>query len=528
MLALIPLPKQFRETEGSFTLDGAYRSDFDLPLLSLYAKPSEDAAFCIRRDDSIVHEGYTLSVRPDGVLIKASSAIGAYYALQTVRRLASYDTGGREVPCCEIEDAPRFQWRGLQLDESRHFFGIETVKRLLDMMFAEKLNTFHWHLTDDQGWRIEIDRFPQLTAVGSRRRKTQIGGWESFLCDSEPHEGYYTKAQIRDIVAYAEARGITIVPEIDFPAHCASAMAAYPYLACVEKETEVPYYFGGYIPQLRHFDFRWNRTLCCGKDSTFDFVYGVLDEVCELFPSKYIHIGGDEAPHGEWQRCPACQQVMRDNRLQNETELQGWFENKVIAYLKDKGRVAVGWNELIRAEGIDRDNVAVQYWTRKRDAKAEAFVNNGGKAILSNHQSFYFDMPYAMYPLTNTYQYQPEDFGINLQKAQNVLGVEGELWSEWIPDRARLDFLAVPRMQALAEVAWSPPEQRDFGDFKRRLDCVKPSLAAQGIGYAEDDLSLPEDKARSRYIIKKFHRGNPYLEVQINNKLKGDNQDEVQ
>lgn len=528
MLSLLPLPKQYKETNGSYTLCGTYRSDFELPLLDACAKASENATLVIRREDGIDREGYILSVTPDSILIKASTQTGAYYALQTVRRLASYDTGGREVPCCEIKDAPQFRWRGLQLDESRHFFGEETVKRLLDMMFAEKLNVFHWHLTDDQGWRIAIDRFPLLTSIGSKRKGTQTGGWESFACDDIPYGGFYTKKQIRDIVDYAAKRGITIVPEIDFPAHCAAAMAAYPHLACFEKETEVPYYFGGIIPERRHFNLRWNRTLCCGKDSTFDFVFGVLDEICELFPSRYIHIGGDEAPHGEWKRCDACQQVMRKNGLNNETELQGWFENKVIAYLKEKGRIAVGWNELTHADNLDKDNVAIQYWTRKRDAKAEAFALSGGKTILSNHQSFYFDMPYAMYPLTDTYGYQPKRYGIDLTRADNVLGVEGELWSEWIPDRARLDFLAVPRMQALAEVAWSTPDSRDFAGFKQRLDALKPSLKALGIGYAEDDLALPDNKLRSNFIIKKFRRGNPYLEVEYNNKLKGDNQDEVQ
>ncbi|MBQ9228903.1 MAG: beta-N-acetylhexosaminidase [Eubacterium sp.] len=520
MPPLIPLPKQYTPRPGCFTLTAAYQSDFALPLLESIATPTDGAALCIRKDSDLPPEGYTLSVTPERLLIRAATKTGAYYALQTVRRLAGFDTGGREVPCCEIEDAPRYQWRGLQLDVSRHFFDTEEVKRLLELMFAEKLNVFHWHLTDDQGWRIELEGYPQLTAVGSKRERTHVGGWGSFRCDHVPHAGFYTKAQIREIVAFAAERGITVVPEIDFPAHSAAAMAAFPELACFEKQTDVPYYFGGLIPQWRHFDFRWNRTLCCGKDSTFDFVFGVLDELCALFPSPYIHIGGDEAPHGEWKRCPACQAVMQQNGLKNETELQGWFENKVIAYLREKGKTAIGWNELSHADNLEKDNVVLQYWTRKRDPKAEAFAADGGRMILSNHQAFYFDMPYALTPLSQTYRYRPEDFGITGKAAEQVLGVEGELWSEWLPDRAKLDFLAVPRMQALAEVAWSPPEARDFDHFMERWEQLKPSMTAQGVGYAENDLTLPAHPLRARYIKRKFRKGNPYLEVTMNNKLK--------
>ena len=531
-MKLIPIPKSYSEQDGQFTLPETPKvtSAFDLPLITDYTEAVTDGADVeITKDATLPEEGYRLQVTAQGIRIAASAKAGAYYALQSVRRLCSFDTGGREVPCCEIEDAPRYRWRGLQLDESRHFFGAAQVKRLLDMMFAEKLNIFHWHLTDDQGWRVQIDAYPLLTEIGSKRAYTQTGGWDSFQCEDKPHGGYYTKEDIRDIVAYAAERGITVVPEIDFPAHCASAMAAYPELACFPKETEVPGYFGGLIPQWKHGDFRWNRTLCCGKGSTFDFVFAVLDEICALFPSPYFHIGGDEAPLTEWKKCPQCQRVMRENGLQNETELQGWFEKRLIDYLKSKGKTAVGWNEITHAKGLNTaENVAVQYWTRKRDARAEQHINSGGKTVLSNHQAFYFDMPYAMYPLGNTYSYNPCEFGIADPDAVGILGVEGELWSEWIPDRARLEMLAVPRMQALAEVGWSPAEKRDFAGFLKRLETVKPTLRANGVNYAESGVALAEDAARSRTIVKKFRKGNPYLETEINKQLKGDNEDEIQ
>ncbi len=514
---IIPLPKKYTESSGVYLIDGKIKSDFRLDLLDDFAVFSDDASFVIEKDSSVPEEGYKLSVTPERLTVKASTKTGAYYALQSVRRLCGFDLGNREVPCCEIEDEPRFKWRGLHLDESRHFFGEKEVKRLLDFMFAEKLNTFHWHLTDDQGWRVEIKKYPLLTEIGSKRAYTQVGGWGSDKIEELEHGGYYTQQQISEIVEYAAERGITVVPEIDFPAHCAAAIAAYPYIACFETKTEVPGYFGGLIPEKQG-NYRWNRTLCCGKETTFEFVFGVLDELCSLFPSRYIHIGGDEAPSGEWKLCKDCQRVIKENDLKNEEQLQGWFENRLIAYLRGKGKTPIGWNEIIRAENLDNANnsVAIQYWTPRRDTFAENYAQKGGTMILSNHQSFYFDMPYAMMPLCNTYNYFPKNYGINNADAKNVLGVEGELWSEWIPDRAKLDLSAFPRMQALAEVAWTPEDRRDFDSFKRRLDELKPTFKKLGIGYAEDCISLNDDKKLKDEILEKFSCGDPCLEVKLN------------
>ncbi|MCR5207029.1 MAG: beta-N-acetylhexosaminidase [Eubacterium sp.] len=519
---VIPLPKKYTENEGVYRIDGKIRSDFDLPLIADYTEKSDGASFEIIKDEDVANEGYKLTVTPERLTVKASSKSGAYYALQTVRRLCNFDLGGREVPCCEIEDEPRFKWRGLHLDESRHFFGETEVKRLLDFMFTEKLNIFHWHLTDDQGWRIEIEKYPLLTEIGSKREYTQVGGWGSGDIEYIPHGGYYTQEQIKNIIAYAAERGITVVPEIDFPAHCAAAIAAYPGLACFEKKTEVPGYFGGLIPEKQG-NLRWNRTLCCGKESTFDFVFGVLDEICDLFPSEYVHIGGDEAPHGEWKRCEKCQSVMRKNALKNEKALQGWFESRLISFLKEKGKTAIGWNDIIECPGLDDDgkSLVIQYWTPKRDKHAERYAEGGGAMILSNHQSFYFDMTYAMMPLDATYNYNPRAFGIDAD-GDNVLGVEGELWSEWIPGREKLDLNAFPRMQALAEVAWSQENKRDFSDFKRRLDLLKPTLEKLGIGYAVDRVSLNKNIILSSKVQSEFRKGNPLFETELNKEYKAE------
>lgn len=528
MIYLIPAPKYCIETEGCFELPKAVKvkTDFDLKLLDNYVEYSDDASIVINKDSSISEEGYKLSIDKDIVKINASTKTGAYYALVSLWKLLKVELGVNKAPCCEIDDEPNFKWRGLQLDESRHFFGIDEVKRLLDNMFLEKLNVFHWHLTDDQGWRIEIKKYPLLTEIGSKRKNSQIGGWHSFKIEEKPHSGFYTQEQIKEIIEYARERGIMVVPEIDFPAHCASAIAAYKHLACIEKDTEVPGYFGGIIPQWKHFNWRWNRTVCCGKESTFEFIFDVLDEVCELFDAPYLHMGGDEAPKTEWKHCDKCQAVMKREGFKDERELQGWFENRICEYLKTKKKQLIAWNDVLQADNLNKEdkNVVIQYWTPRRDERAEAYVNDGGEAILSNHQAFYFDMTYAQVPLTNTYEYTPEKYGINSTNISNVLGYEGELWSEWIADSEKLELSAFPRLQALSECAWSQDKQKNFHDFKKRLDDYKPILEKRGINYAVDEIAIPNDKKQQKLILKKFQKGNPNLEVELNReyKSKGD------
>lgn len=526
MLNIIPIPMYCTEQNGTYTLADKpkVKSDFDLTLINEYVELCNDADIVISKDDSIAQEGYKLTVAQDGISISASTKAGAYYALQTVRQICNMDMGGRDCPCCEIEDEPRFSFRGINLDVSRHFLNNDEIKQMIDMMFMNKLNILHWHLTDDNGWRIEIKKYPLLTEIGSKRAYTQTGGWKSFKCDYTPYEGHYTQEQIKDIIEYARERGITVVPEIDFPAHCAAAIAAYKHLACREIDSEVFGFFGGIIPQWKEHNWKWNRTLCCGKESTYEFIYDVLDEVCELFDSPYIHIGGDEAPRTEWKSCPHCKKAMKENGITDIEQYQGWFENKINAYLKSKGRKAIGWNEILKSDNIDTEdkNIVVQYWTPQRDKNAEKYVNNGGTMIMSNHQSFYFDIPYAHYPLSNTYNYRPEDFGVTSDNVKNVLGIEGELWSEWIPDTTKLHMLSFPRIQAMAEVAWSPESTRDFDGFKKRFEVQKPILDKYGITYAVDKIAMPTNRRLNNKIVRKFHKGNPYLEVELNNKYKAE------
>ncbi len=520
MLNIIPYPKSATKKNGVFVFDKnqEYSSDFDLPLVNEYFTFSDSANISFNTDETLKEEEYKLSITETQIKAFSSTKTGAYYAFITLRQLI--DKG--KAPCCEIEDEPYFSWRGINIDESRHFFGEEQIKRIIDYMFFEKLNVLHWHLTDDHGWRLEIKRYPLLTEIGSKRTYTQTGGWKSFKYEKKAHGGFYTQEQIKDIIAYAKEMGITIVPEIDFPAHCLSAMAAYNELMCFPKEQKVIGHFSWEFGRKILNEERGNKTLCVGKESTFDFVFGVLGEVCELFESGYIHIGGDEAPHSEWELCENCQRVIKENNLKNETELQGYFENRVFAFLREKGKIPIGWNEIASAKNLDINDkkAVVQYWTPRRDKNAEKYVNSGGSMILSNHQSFYFDMTYAQYPIGRTYNYDPAKFGVNSENLSNVLGVEGEFWSEWICDRRKLEMQMFPRLFALSEVAWLPKDKRDYNSFKKRWNSKKPALKEQGINYAEDSIAFAKNKFLSAEILYKFTHGNPYLEVELNDKYK--------
>lgn len=515
MINLIPVPYEYKELNGEFviTQDLKVKTDFELPLLDL--PRSDDGRLIIVRDTSLDNECYTLEVSREQIKITAGTQTGAYYALQSLRQISKYELGKRKIPCISISDKPKFSWRGLQLDESRHFFGKEFVKKYLDMMFMMKLNVFHWHLTDDQGWRVEIKKYPRLTEVGSVRKYTHINGWKCLDMIDEEYSGFYTQDDIKEIVDYAAQRGIMIVPEIDFPAHCAAAIAAYPWLACRELDREVPGYFGGDIPVKKFGIKDWNRIICAGNDRVIQFVFDIIDEICELFPAPYFHIGGDEAPKEEWKKCPKCQQRIKDNNLKNEEDLQGWLNNQIFSHLKDKGKRLIGWNEILKAGNLDKTVIA-QYWTPERDKNAEKHVNSGGSIIMSNHSSFYFDMPYAQYSLKNTYNYNPKDFKVNAENICNVMGVEGEVWTEWMDSKERIEMMIYPRVQALSEVAWSADKNKNWTDFKVRLDVFKNYFKLFGMNWAVDSVSMPKNLFRRGKIVRKFYNGDTHLETKMN------------
>lgn len=518
MLNLIPKPAEVKEERGFFKLEkgAAVYSQIDLPLVKNIG--GENSPVKIYADASLDKEEYRLSVGEAGIVIKASDKAGAYYALQSVRMLGRLDEGKNLVPFVEISDKPQYKWRGQMLDVSRHFFDKAAVKDLLDDMFRLKLNVFHWHLTDDQGWRIEIKKYPKLTEIGSKRSFTQVGGWGSSKTEDIPHGGYYTQEDIKEIVEYAAQRCISIVPEIDVPAHFAAALAAYPHLACRNIQSRVFGEMGGRLFTLKGIR-DWNRPACLGKKESLQFIFDVYDEVCGLFPFEYFHVGGDEADVSEWKKCPDCQKAMKEMGFANERELQKKLTNELCEYLKSKGKHMIAWNDVLRqgTERLDTDMV-VQQWLPGQDKHTRHFAEIGGKIIMSNHKSFYFDMPYAQYPLKNTYAFKPSQYGIN--DKNKMLGVEGEMWTEWVPSVSKMQFMLHPRMEALAEVAWTPESSRDFNDFRARYEGYKSVYKQLGINFAADSICMPKNLLKRAHIRRKFTFGDPDLEFRENNKQK--------
>lgn len=531
-MKIIPKTQKEELTGGSLSIDGLCQgtvsSELDAiaPLLSdMIIKKvgsngsTEKLPVNISFEKGMKDEQYSLETTKNAINIAAGGYNGALYALQSLRILAELDLKKDKysVPCIKIEDYPDFGWRGVSLDEARHFFGKDTVKRLLDLMSLHKLNVFHWHLTDDQGWRLEIKSFPRLTEIGSKREKSNINGWRKCDHDNTPHSGFYTQEDAKEIVAYAKKLGIMVVPEIDMPAHFTAAFAAYPHLACREVETEVLWYFGGKYPSTLGIK-DWNRSACMGKSTTFEFIYKIIDEICDIFPAPYFHIGGDEAPKAEWKKCPHCQKVISDEGLADEEALQGYFTNKVNEYAKAKGKKLIGWNEILKGKNLD-NSVTVQYWTPQRDGRVISYAKNGGKVILSKHQAFYFDMGYNQYPLSNTYSFTPKKCGIDKAYYDNVLGVEGEMWTEWVQNVKKLDMQYFPRMEALSETGWNNG-YKNFAEFLERLEDFKKILDAFDVNYAENEVAMPKGFFKRKKEMLLWYKESQLRELNQNDEIK--------
>ncbi len=517
MINLIPMPEKYKQFKGGYSIDReAVTVLFDTELECIKdivpeilkiktAEPEENVDISFVYDGKAQKNAYSLSVTENGVKVYASAYEGAFYALTTLRQLYRTDIEDNQIltaSCLEIkDDKPLYEWRGLHLDESRNFFGKSTVKKLLDFMSLYKLNRFHWHLTDDQGWRVEVKKYPLLIEIGSKRTGTQLHSWGSLDKDPTPHEGHYTQEDIKEIIAYAKKRCIEIVPEIDFPAHCAAAIAAYNYLACREIPWQVFDFCGWKLAEHQGLK-NCNRPLCLGKDKVIDFATDVIGELADLFPFEYFHVGGDEAPTDEWKKCPACQERIRKENLKNETDLQGWFTNRINACLKAKGKTMIGWNEVL-ASDVDSDIVA-QYWTPGSDKNVNKHIENGGKVILSNHKYFYFDMLYSYCTPKGTYNFTYKDSGVSEEYKNSVLGVEGENWTEWTRTEKALFFKIFNRGLALAETAWSDESVKDYGSFVKRLESQKKIMDALGIFYGSDDITMQKAKLRKTILSKRY------------------------
>jgi hexosaminidase len=347
---------------------------------------------------------------------------------------------------------------------------METLHRITDLLAYYKYNRLHLHLTDDQGFRFESERFPQLNSIGSTRKSTFVKHNGVARQDNKPHGGCYTKAELRELVRYTKARGIEIVPEIDMPGHALSVMAAYPELACLDEPVEVATRFG-----VTDFS---KKLYCAGSEKTFTFLFDLLDEILAIFPFEYVHIGGDEAVKDDWKRCEKCQKVRREHGLKNERELQGYFLNRIIAYLESIGKRAIVWNDGL-CDTLSGSAVCQHWipWTHEGPDRTARHLNAGGQAILSPVTRMYFDYPYAATPLAKTYRYSAQMRGVRKRSAGNILGVEAALWTEWVDSENKLFFNLLPRLAATAETGWTAPKRKRYEDFLHRL---KPHYALYG------------------------------------------------
>ncbi|MFF6873808.1 beta-N-acetylhexosaminidase [Streptomyces sp. NPDC012474] len=483
-------------------LGAALRQATGLPLCEGQEPDDAEGGIRLRLGPGLGREEYRLVSDGNGVLIEGGSAAGVFWGAQTLRQLLGPEAYRRApldrdrawtVPHLTIEDAPRFRWRGLMLDVARHFTSKEGVLRYLDLMAAHKLNVFHFHLTDDQGWRIEIKRHPRLTGTGSWRARTKTGHRASPLWEDKPHGGYYTQDDIREIVAYAAERHITVVPEIDVPGHSQAAIAAYPELGNTDVIDTTA---------LSVWD-TWgiNPNVLAPTDNTLRFYEGVFEEVLGLFPSEFVHVGGDECPKDQWRRSGTAQARIRELGLADEDGLQSWFIGHFDTWLAERGRRLIGWDEIL--EGGPAGGAAVSSW--RGYAGGIAAARAGHDVVMCPEQQVYLDHrqdpgPEEPVPigwvrtLEDVYRFEPVPPELTPEEARHVLGTQANLWTEVMEDHARVDYQAFPRLVAFAEVAWStlpPSAARDFAGFERRMAAHYRRLDALGVAYRPPTGPLP-------------------------------------
>ncbi|MFW9770912.1 MAG: beta-N-acetylhexosaminidase, partial [Candidatus Thorarchaeota archaeon] len=459
-ISIIPEPIKVTPKEGFFKLNaktiiycdsvmslGHYLRDFIKPATGFHLitkrfteKESTNNSITLKlmsksRESS--REGYELIISPDRVELESNDQEGLFYGIQTLRQLFPPEIESShkediewEIPCVKIEDSPRFSWRGFMLDEARHFFGKQEVKKILDIMAFLKLNIFHWHLTDYQGWRIEIKRFPRLTEVGSKRKSTSLY-LSRNKSDGKQYSGYYSQEDLREIVNYAKERYIKIVPEIDMPGHITAALAAYPELACTDESFEVSIRIG-IFPEV----------LCIGKESMFNIIENILKEVCEIFPSDSIHIGGDEVLTKRWKKCELCQKRMITENLKSERELQVYFTNRISKFLEKNGKRVIMWNDIL--DNNINKKIIGQYWIENFKQDLEN-INNNREMIMSEMESVYFDHGYNRTSLSKSYNYEPISDLVDKKYYKNILGIEACLWTELILNIKDLENKLFPR-----------------------------------------------------------------------------------
>jgi len=482
-VAIVSEPKLL-EVSNYFTLYIKENYNFEL------SNNNSTKKITFKIDDSIYNdEGYELNVSKNDITIKSKHAKGAFYAVQSLLQLlplpSTSDTF--KIACVNIKDEPQFKYRGMHLDVGRHFFSVDFIKKYIDLMARLKMNTFHWHLTEDQGWRIEIKKYPKLQEIAAFRKETLIGHYndQPHQFDGKPYGGFYTQEQIKEVVAYAKTRQVTIIPEIEMPGHSQAAIAAYPELGCSGEQVEVATKWG-------IFD-----EVYCPKESTFKFLEDVIDEVVALFPGKYIHIGGDEAPKTNWKNCAHCQKLIKKEGLKDEHGLQSYFIARMEKYINTKGKQIIGWDEIL--EGGLAPNATVMSWRGTSGAVQAA--KEGHDVILTPGSHCYFDHyqsenenePLAIggfLPLEKVYHFNPIPEGLTDKEATYVLGAQGNVWTEYMQTEKQVEYMAYPRAVALSEVLWSSPEHKNFPDFINRLEQYQKRLDLLEVNYANHIYSV--------------------------------------
>jgi len=539
---IIPLPQNMEARKGTFTLKKDTRiytpeglADWELPaqyfmamtatstgyrltsqVFKKFKEAKSNSIFFVQDPGILADEGYTLEVKPNAVIIRAKTAAGAFYGVQTLRQLLPTEFGGTHsfgsvkwtAPACLIQDAPRFAYRGMHLDCGRQFFQPVFVKKYIDMLAMHKLNTFHWHLTEDQGWRIEIKKYPELQRIASCRKETLIGHYNDApqRFDGKKYCGFYTQREIKDIVEYARKRFITIIPEIEMPGHSLAALSAYPELGCTGGPYEAATKWGVF-----------EDVFCAGNEKTFAFLDDVIAEVCDLFPGTYIHIGGDECPNTRWEACEKCKKRMKDEGLKDAHELQSYFIRRMEKTLALHNRKIIGWDEIL--EGGLAPTATVMSWRGTEGGIAAA--NAGHDAIMTPGSHCYFDHyqsdpgtePVAIGGLTTlerAYSYEPIPEGLSAVAAKHIIGAQGNVWTEYMPKSEQVEYMAFPRACAMAEVVWSSKEKRSWTDFSRRIQPHFSRLDASGLKFARSFYDVTASFSESKVSLK---ANDPALEI---------------
>ena len=509
-ISIIPKPQEITSRPGKFVLNSRtsivadektkaaaeqlqtiLRPATGLPLNITTERKKIRHAILLQLDEKseiLGTQGYSLQVTPRSVIIRAPKSAGLFYACQTLRQLlpiqiyreAQVKNVRWEIPCVKIEDYPRFAWRGALLDSARYFMPKEFVKKFIDLLALHKMNSFHWHLTDDQGWRIEIKKYPKLTEIGAWRNESIVGHYRDKprKFDGKRHGGFYTQDDIREIVAYAQARHVNVVPEIEMPGHAQAAIAAYPELGNTEEELDVSTVWGVH------------SNIYNANEETILFLQDVLAEVLELFPGEFIHIGGDEARKDQWKASPAMQTRIKELGLKDEHELQSYFIKRMDTFLTAKGRRLIGWDEIL--QGGLAPNATVMSWRGEKGGITAAQA--GHDVVMAPTTYTYFDYyqstdpnePLAIgghLPLRNVYNYNPIPKELSADQARHILGAQGQLWTEYIPNPKQAEYMTFPRLTALAEVAWTQDNLKDYDDFTERLHTHLKRLDALDVNY---------------------------------------------